>query len=179
LKGRASASTLADAFELLHPRVVRAIRAAHEAYERLGIRHALIGALAVGVHGHVRATTDVDYLVGSEAFETTGTLVSFRAGVPVASEGVPVDSILAPEPFARVLDEALAQAIEFDGVPVVRAEHLVFMKMVAGGRQHLADVEALLRSTQLDVARTRLLLEGTSPGARAAFERLVADLSIS
>ena len=30
----------------------------------LGIPHVLIGGLAVGVHGHPRATSDVDFLVG-------------------------------------------------------------------------------------------------------------------
>jgi hypothetical protein len=37
----------------------------------LGIPHALVGGLAVGLNGHPRATKDVDYLVGREAFEIT------------------------------------------------------------------------------------------------------------
>ena len=36
----------------------------------LRIRHVLIGGLAVGVHGHPRATRDVGFLVGDEAFES-------------------------------------------------------------------------------------------------------------
>ena len=36
----------------------------------LGIPHSLIGGLAVGFHGHPRATKDVDYLVGNEAFQS-------------------------------------------------------------------------------------------------------------
>jgi len=55
---------LEEIFDFLNPRMVAAIRAAHEAYARLGIRHALIGGMAVGVHGHPRATKDIDFLVG-------------------------------------------------------------------------------------------------------------------
>lgn len=34
---------------------------------RWGIRHALVGGLAVGHHGHPRATKGVDFIVGDEA----------------------------------------------------------------------------------------------------------------
>jgi hypothetical protein len=170
------ATTLEELFDLLSPRVVRAIRAAHEAYARLGVRHALIGGLAVGVHGHPRATKDVEFLVAGEAFEASGSLVSFRAGIPVAAEGIPVDSILAPEAHAAVLDEALAAAVPFDGIPVITAEHLVLMKLIAGRRQDLADVEAMLRAERVDVAGTRRLLDRAAPATSAAFEQLVAEV---
>jgi len=45
---------------------------------KLGVRHALIGGLAVGVHGHVRATKDVDFLVGGEAFASMSPRLVFR-----------------------------------------------------------------------------------------------------
>ena len=173
----AKGSTLEKVFDLLHPRMVRAIRVAHEAYAGAGVRHALIGGLAVGIHGEPRATQDVDYLVGKEAFETRGTLVSFRAGIPIAVEGVPVDSVLAPEEYAAVLDEALDEAVSFDGVPVVTVEHLVFMKMVAGSRRDRADVEALVRVGDLYVPRARSLLERGPESARTAFEKILGELT--
>jgi hypothetical protein len=170
------ATKLEEVFDLLNPKIVRAIRAANAAYARLGIRHALIGGLAVGVHGHPRATKDVDFLVGKEAFESAGVLVSFRPGVPLSAEGVPIDSILAPDEHASLLDEALARAEEFDGVPVIGAEYLVFMKLLAGRRQDLADVEALLLSAHLDIGRARELLASAPATARALFEELVSEL---
>lgn len=33
----------------------------------LGVPHVLVGGLAVGVHGHIRATKDVDFMVGESA----------------------------------------------------------------------------------------------------------------
>ena len=44
----------------------------------LGIPHALVGGLAVGLNGHPRATKDVDYLVGREAFEMTAPVLVYR-----------------------------------------------------------------------------------------------------
>ena len=44
----------------------------------LGVPHALVGGLAVGVHGHPRATRDVDFLVGTEAFASTVPLLVYR-----------------------------------------------------------------------------------------------------
>ena len=35
----------------------------------LGVPHMLIGGVAVGLHGYPRATKDVDFLVGPEAFK--------------------------------------------------------------------------------------------------------------
>jgi hypothetical protein len=168
---------LEEVFDLLNPKIVRAIRAAHEAYARLGIRHALIGGLAVGVHGHPRATKDVDFLVGAEAFESAGAIVSFKPGVPLAAEGVPIDSVLAPEEHASLLEGALEQPQSFDGIPVVTPEYLVFMKMIAGRRQDLADVEALLRAERVDIERARELVQHAPADARVELERMIAETS--
>ena len=167
---------LEEVFDLLHPKLIAAIREAHAAYVRLGVRHALVGGLAVGIHGHPRATKDVDFLVGEEAFESSGSLVSFRPGVPIAAGGIPIDSILPAPEHAALLEEALAAAVDFDGIPVIRAEHLVLMKLVARRRQDLADVEALLRAGRVDVTRTRALLDRAGPELRAELEQLLQPL---
>lgn len=166
---------LEERLDALNPRIVRAVRAAHEAYEQLGVRHVLVGGLAVGVHGHPRATKDVDFLVGPEAFQSSGTIVSFRAGVPLASEGVPIDSILAPVTHDAVLAEALADPVVVDGVPVIRPDALVLMKLAAGRRQDLADVLALLQVGAIDVPRTRALLQRADASLVAAFDGLVEE----
>ncbi len=50
------------------PEILNAMRAAAAKLESAGIRHALAGALAVGAHGYPRASKDVDFVVGDEAF---------------------------------------------------------------------------------------------------------------
>src|SRR5438128_8817672 len=73
------------------PSTVReaALEAAQE-LSRLGIRHVLCGGLAVGAYGYPRGARIVDFLVGEEAFEHHGTIVTLRA--PFQVRGVPVDS---------------------------------------------------------------------------------------
>ncbi len=168
-------STLEERFDVLNSRVLRALRAGHEALERLHVRHALVGGLAVGVHGRVRATKHVDFLVGPEAFESHGAIVSFRPGVPLSAEGVPIDSILAPEEHDTVLLDALTDPIIVDGVPVIRPEPLIYMKLLASRRQDLADVVSVLRESDVDVDRVRTLLDRADPSLRARFEELLAE----
>ena len=50
------------------PRILDALRVASEQLTKIGVRHALVGGLAVGAHGYPRATKNVDFLVGEEAF---------------------------------------------------------------------------------------------------------------
>jgi hypothetical protein len=167
--------TLEERLDLLNPRVVRAVRAAHAAYTALGVRHALIGGLAVGVHGHPCAAGHVEFLVGPEAFETHGVLVTFRPGIPLSAEGVPIDSMLAPEAHEASLAAALEDSVEIDGVPVIRPEALVLMKLIAGRRQDLADIAALLRIGAVNADRVRARLAQMEPEIRDGFEALVAD----
>lgn len=51
------------------PEILAAMRSASAQLARMGVRHALAGALAVGAWGYPRASKDVDFLVGDEAFE--------------------------------------------------------------------------------------------------------------
>ncbi len=170
-------SVLDEVLESVSPQLRRAVREAHLAYASLGARHALIGDLAMIVHGYRRDDPDVAFLVGHEAFETRGLVVSFRAGVPLAVGDIAVDSIVAPAPFRAVLDEALDAVVVVDGVPVVTAEHLVFMKLISTSRGDLADVEVLVRSGRVDVARVRKLF-GAGSRAGATLDGIIDGMSI-
>src|SRR5258708_35274194 len=91
--------------------VLDAMRVASATLTKLGVRHTLVGGLAVGAHGYPRATKDVDFLVGDEAFEHhAGGIVTMKPGIPIQIGGVLVD-LLSAQP-----DEGALGA-----VPVVRA----------------------------------------------------------
>ena len=78
------------------PRILDAMRVASARLTELGVRHVLVGGLAVGAWGHARATKDVDFLVGEEAFEHhPGALVTMKYGVPIQVGGVAVDLLSA------------------------------------------------------------------------------------
>ena len=126
-----------------------ALRAASENLTRLGIRHAICGGVAVGAYGHIRATKDVDFLVGDEAFILHGKLVTFAPGVTWAIEGIPTDMVpLSPpdKPSENLsfMEEEVNDPYELDGMPLVSPEALVVMKLVAHRSKDLDDVAALL-----------------------------------
>lgn len=114
--------------------------------DHLGIRFALAGGLAVGAHGYVRATDDVDFLVGEEAFEKVGLLVTFKPGVPIEVGGIKIDYLSAAS-LGDHLEAALDQAHHSQGVTVVPLAPLIYMKLVARRRKDLLDIVELLKRT--------------------------------
>src|SRR5262249_788146 len=49
--------------------ILEAMKSASAQLAKTGVRHALVGALAAGAWGYPRASKDIDFLVGDEAFE--------------------------------------------------------------------------------------------------------------
>jgi hypothetical protein len=71
----------------------------------------------------------------------------------------------------------LARAIDVDGVPVLEPEFVIYMKLVAGRRQDLADIEAMLRAGFADIARARSVIGALGAKEQAAFEQIAASLN--
>lgn len=116
-----------------------------ERLRALGIPHALVGGLAVGLHGHVRATRDVDFMVGEQAFERTEPILVYREELePIVARGVGVIDLLAA--VGDPLLEGAIRVPESGEVPIVPIEVLVLMKLRAGRTRDRADVEALVRA---------------------------------
>lgn len=153
--------------DVVAPKVLEAMRLASDALHRAGVRHVVIGGLAVGANGHPRATKDVDFLVGTEAFEHHGKLVTLRAGVPFQVDGVAID-FLSPETSEPFLEAALAAAPG----SVIGAAPLVYMKLKASRMQDRADVVALIK-TSLDVEACRAYLRTNAPSFVTRFEALI------
>jgi hypothetical protein len=140
------------------PRILQAARDASSSMHRAGIRHALIGGLAVGAYGYVRATRDVDFLVDDHAFEHHGGgIVTHKPGVPIAVHGVAVD-VLSDPAAASVLDNPIYS----DGVPIVDLEALIYLKLKAHRRRDQEDVVELLRAGY-DESRIRAYLKKHGP----------------
>src|SRR5215510_2285399 len=95
-----------ETFRFVAPKVREAAVKTAAQLDHLGIRYALAGGLAVGAHGYIRATADVDFLVGEEAFEHQGVLVAFKAGVPIEVDGVRID-YLSPISLGSQLEKVL------------------------------------------------------------------------
>jgi hypothetical protein len=154
--------------DVVASRVLDAWRAASDALTRAGVRHVVIGGLAVGANGHPRATKDVDFLVGDEAFlHHAGGLVTMNPAIPIAVNGVAID-YLSPRP-----DEGhLASALAAPPGAFIDVARLVYMKLKASRMQDRADVVALIKTGQ-DVDACRAYLSTNAPALVAAFDDLV------
>lgn len=129
---------LQAAFANVPAPVAEAAIAASEALRAAGIRHVLVGGLAVGAHGYHRTTRDVDFLLGDEGFVHHRFLVTHRPEVPLRHRDVAIDSLEDPE-----LSALFAQVPAAGEIPVIPVEALVLMKLVAWRPKDRHDVAEL------------------------------------
>ncbi|MBO0720676.1 MAG: hypothetical protein J2P41_07635 [Blastocatellia bacterium] len=164
---------LKDTFRFVAPRVRDAAVKTAAQLDRLGIRYALTGGLAVGAHGYIRTTTDVDFLVGEEAFDRQGLVVAFKAGVPIEVDGIRID-YLSPASLGPQMEAVLDNPQLSEGLPVVPIEALIYMKLVAKRRRDLVDIIELIK-TGPDLTRVRDYLKQYADDLLPLFEELVNE----
>lgn len=162
-----------EALQFVGPQVRAAVLKTAGQLNDLGIRYALAGGLAVGAHGYVRATTDVDFLVGDEAFERHGPIVAFKPGVPIEVDGVRVD-YLSPASLGAQLNDVLDHPTVNEGLAIVPVEVLIYMKLVARRRRDMVDVVELVKAGA-DINKTRNYLVKYAPDTLQLFEELVYE----
>jgi hypothetical protein len=149
--------------------VLEAMDVASAALKSAGIRHVVVGGLAVGANGFPRATRDVDFLVGDEAFEHhAGGLVTLRAGVPFQVKGVAVDFI-----GAESTESFLAAALEAEPGSIIDGPPLVYMKLKSPRHKDRTDVIELIKGG-LDVDPCRAYLAANAPAFVAELDAAVA-----
>lgn len=127
-------------------RILNAMRVASAQLTDLGIRHALVGGLAVGAYGFVRATKDVDFLIGGEGFEhfKQGLVATVR-GFPSRVTDVAVDALSAM-PDEPHLERALGNPSFSEGIPVVPVEVLVYLKLKSPRPKDSLDIIELINA---------------------------------
>jgi hypothetical protein len=149
--------------------VLDAWRIAADALLRAGIRHIVIGGLAVGANGYPRATKDVDFLVGDDAFKHhEGGLVTMNPALPIEVNGVAID-YLSPRSDEAHLAEALAQPFN----SIIDAPRLVYMKLKASRLRDRTDVVELIKRG-LDVDACRAYLTAHAPALLPGFDDAAA-----
>jgi hypothetical protein len=172
-----SKADLKPVADVVSARVFKAMLDASSALTALGVRHALVGGLAVGAYGWPRATKDVDFLVDDSAWlKTEAGLVVMRAGLPVQAHGVPIDT-LSIRDEEKHLEAALQTPEMSEGVPVAPVEAVVYLKLVSPRAKDRVDIIELVKAgLDRDAARRYLrsaapsLLERFDEAARAADE---------
>lgn len=148
--------------------VLDVLKAASEQLSRVGVRHVVIGGLAVAANGFPRATNDVDFLVGDEAFVThPGGFVTVNPNVPIKMNGIAIDLLTANanEPF-------LAAELEGPAGSFLDAAPLVYMKIKAGRAKDRLDVIELIKAG-IDVDAVQQYLTLHAPTFVPLFEKAV------
>ena len=128
-----------------------------------GVEHALVGGLALAVHGVARATTDIDLLVQPSDIEralnavkpagfSIGALpIEFSDGMKLhrvtridGGEALTVDFILVDKNLSDVWEtKAYFETTPGRTLCVINRAGLIAMKVRAGRAQDIADVERL------------------------------------
>jgi hypothetical protein len=150
----------------------------HAALRRIGARWYLFGAQAAILYGAARLTADVDVTIDPGALPTSTIMDELqRAGfvlrvadaerfvertrvLPLLHErsGIPCDVVLAgPGIEDLFFERTCVRVVEGLEVPVVAADDLVAMKILAGRPKDLDDVAAIVRAQGggLDLVRAR------------------------
>jgi hypothetical protein len=162
--------TLKDELDLLAPRMRTALLAAVQAYDECRVPFALCGGLAAGTYGSPRATRDIDFLVGDEAF-LPGPLLIFAKPLPLMADGVAIDAVPLPEDEER--HDLLARALQHCRVdhslgvpiPILAPEWLAYMKTAVGRAKDKADVIAMLESGSVTERQLRAYVKPNTPMA--------------
>jgi hypothetical protein len=132
------------------------------AFEAAGIGYAVVGALALAVHGFPRATIDIDLLIRREdldsALRVAATIgyrfpaepMTFRNGMEVqrvtkvvGSDHLILDLLLVNEQLEDVWETRQRVSSEEGAITVISREALVKMKAMAGRPQDLVDLDRL------------------------------------
>lgn len=149
----------------------------HETLERVVARlrdaeipHAVVGGLAVGLHGFARVTGDVDILTTPAGLNAVhqqlvgrGFLPRFqgaRKKLKDTTTGIPVDFITSGEypgdgkPKAVQFPDPLENSVNIDGKRVLRLEKIIELKLASGltspeRLRDLADVQDLISHLEL------------------------------
>jgi hypothetical protein len=129
-----------------------------------GVRHVIVGGVAVVLHGHVRPIADLDLVVDSAPAATQQAMRSLAAAGFVSSLALPLAAVVVlrlfdakqrevdafaryPVPFAELERDALAGRAGDVPVRFASREHLIRAKRAFGRAHDLQDVAALERMT--------------------------------
>lgn len=146
----------------------------HAALEEAGIAHALIGGLALAVHGAARATSDLDLLAdgaraddvdrilrarGYECLRRTENVANYVSASPERGR---VDFLFAQRAYGRaMLARAAVHSVLGAQLRVADAADLIGLKVQSTSNDptrrylDLADIDRLLRHAEVDLERVR------------------------
>jgi hypothetical protein len=156
-------------------RTINAARKASASLRSEGVRHAILGGIAVGVLGWPRLTLDVDLLVGDEAWihHADGSTEP-RVSLPETIDGVGID-YLPVAVGGAFLAVAFERPYVSEGVPIAPPEVVVCTKLLRHAMRDRADVVELIKAAVIDLAAVRAFLAEHTPMLVRRWEVLLEE----
>lgn len=145
--------------EVVSPAILRRAAEVSRLLGRLGIPHVVVGGLAVGVHGHPRATKDIDFLVGEEAFSSTSPFLVFRDELKDLARVGETDIMSVPEKYPGLKEELRLE----EDVPIISLRGLILTKLEAYRSRDREDVRVLLDRSPGQLRTVRAYLQEQAP----------------
>lgn len=147
-------------------------RRCHEVLDGAGVPHAIVGGVAVMLHGYRRNTVDVDVLIRSEDTAAVKQSLEHAVDVPVRllTSGAPAGGAVSDVTFPDPSDSSSVTFI--DGLPAVTLQRLIELKLACGlgnlRRTHrdFADVVELIIVHDLQGDFARFLHKSVRPAYR-------------
>jgi predicted nucleotidyltransferase len=154
--------------DVLHTTLADAVRW----LEGEGLPYALIGGIAVSIHGQPRATADVDLVIAADIpralrllkklpespfrplFDGAAEVVERAFILPIrhATTGIKVDLAIGLSGFEQqAIERAEPTLVGGHSISVATAEDLIIMKMLAGRAQDTQDVRGIVAARQDDL----------------------------
>jgi hypothetical protein len=171
--------------------VFRTMREIAKQLDRLGVPYAVVGGMAMFLHGYRRFTEDVDILVTRESLgliherlEGRGYLPPFAGSKNLrdTDQGVRIEFLVSGgfpgdgKPKPVVFPDPARVATVIDGISVVELKTLLELKLASGTapgrRKDLGDVQEMIRLLQLP----ENLSEQLDPSVRALYLELWREL---
>ncbi len=158
---------------VVNPRVIAALREVSRRLSAAKVRHAVLGGIAVGVHGWPRATRDVDLLVAPEAWrvERDGTYTPL-VELPEQIDGIEID-YLPISVAGDFLLEAFDRAHLDEGIPIAPVEVVILTKLMRLVMRDQADIVELVKAGLFSNATVEAHLETHAPMLTSRFRQLV------
>lgn len=137
----------------------KASRAVKKVATAEGVNTIIAGGYAMQLYGSTRLTSDVDFVLERELPFPAKKPLSI-GGIKTEIDTIPVDLIVRNDEYRDLYDHSLETAVRMKGIvlPVVRAEELAVMKIVANRPKDMLDLAYLITSRTLDLDRTKKLI---------------------
>jgi hypothetical protein len=120
------------------------LRTVSEIFRKNGVKHVVVGGLAVGANGYLRNTDNIDFLVDRNAFVYKDKVVYVRNDLPIKYFGTRVNWI-SMAPSEEPIFETFLMVPTRDQVPIMPIEPLIGMKLLAARHKDRTDIIELVK----------------------------------